>query len=398
MRNGLQVMDCDRHVLEPRDIWDKYLDPSFKHYIGSVIPRPGRFVGPGGRPADQPQHQTYEGDPYWRGAFKNAVRQFFDNRSYLQDMDREGVDVGVLFSTAGLSFPWYEDASLDLVAAQCCAYNDWLYDYCSIAPDRMLGMAIIPLRDTEAAKKELRRAVGELGMAGVFWRPNAHFGRRISDPSYEPIFALAQELNVPIGCHEGNTGYVSPVRGGGSDGRGFKWFGSARLDTAFSNHAARHPTEQMGAFIDVASEGVLDRFPDLRFAFLESGCGWLPYWLERLDVMHDNPIFRESYRGKQRPSDYFRRGQCFVSCEAEEAEEGVPILGRLLGENFLMWASDYPHPDAVPYFPNTVGPIVDDQHLSLDFKRRILWDNPRRFYGLDTQPRTETRVAASAGV
>jgi uncharacterized protein len=385
MRNGLRVMDCDRHVLEPRDIWDNYLEAPFKHYVGSVIPRPGRFVGPGGRPADQAPHRTYEGDPYWRGAFKNAVRQFFDNRSYLQDMDREGVDVGVLFSTVGLSFPWYEDAPLDLVAAQCRAYNDWLHDYCSIAPDRMFGMALLPLRDVELAQQEMRRAVCELGMAGVFWRPNAHFGRRMSDRFYDPILALAEELGVPIGCHEGNTGYVSPLRGGGSDGGGFKWFGSGRTSTAFAAHAARHPMEQMGAFIALASEGVLDRFPRLHFAFLESGCGWLPYWLERLDVMRDNPVFGESYLGKERPSDYFRRGQCFVSCEAEEAEEGVPVLGRSLGHECLMWASDYPHPDAVPYFPNTVGPIVDDQQLEADFKRKILWDNPARFYNLNVR-------------
>jgi uncharacterized protein len=300
----------------------------------------------------------------------------------VQDMDREGVDIGVLFSTAGLSFCWYEDLDPELAAALCRAYNDWLHDYCSIAPARMLGMALLPVHDVELAQQELRRAVCELGMAGIFWRPNAHFGRRISDRAYDPVFALAEELGVPIGYHEGNTGYVSPLRGG-SDGMGFKWFGSGRVDTRFAMHAARHPMEQMGAFIALASEGVLDRFPRLHFAFLESGCGWLPYWLERLDVMRDNPVFGESYLGKERPSEYFRRGQCFVSCEAEEAEEGVPVLGRSLGHECLMWASDYPHPDAVPYFPNTVGPIVDDQQLEADFKRKILWDNPARFYNLE---------------
>jgi len=363
-------------------MWDKYLDAPYRHFVGSVVERPPV----GGKPldihADHQRRSVFDGDPYWRGAYKNAVRNFFDNNSYLQDMDREGVDIGVLFPTTGLGFCWYEDMDSELSAALCRAYNNWLSDYCSLAPERMLGMALLPVQDVDLAVAELRRAVCELGMAGVFWRPNSHFGRRISDEAYEPIFSLAQELRVPIAYHEGNTGYVSPLRGGGSEGYGFKWFGSGRDETRFAMHAARHPMEQMGAFISLASEGAFDRFPRLNFAFLESGCGWLPYWLERLDVMHANPIYNKSYHGERRPSDYFKRGQCFISCEAEEAEEGVPVLRRLLGEDCLMWASDYPHPDAVVYFPNTVGPIVDDEHLSPEFRRKVLWDNPARFYNL----------------
>jgi uncharacterized protein len=382
MRNGIKVMDCDRHVMEPRDMWDRFLDTRYKHYIGSVVERPTVGGEPINRQAPLDRRPVFDGDPYWRGAYKNAMRNHFDNKSYVHDMDREGVDVGVLFPTSGLGFCWFEDQEADVSAALCRAYNDWLADYCSYAPERMLGMAILPLRDVDLATKELRRAVCELGMAGLFWRPNPHFGRRISDSAYDPIFQLAQELGIPIAYHEGNTGFVSPVRGGGVEGYGFRWFGSGRDETRFAMHAARHPMEQMGAFIDLASQGVLDRFHKLMFAFLESGCGWLPYWLERMDVMYDNPIYNESYRGQERPSEYFRRGQCFISCEAEEAEEGVPVLERQLGRDCLMWASDYPHPDAVVYFPNTVGPIVDDDRLEDEFKRKILWDNPARFYNL----------------
>jgi predicted TIM-barrel fold metal-dependent hydrolase len=387
MRDGIKVMDCDRHVLEPWDIWDKYVDAPFKHYIGSIVQRPrvgGRRLD---RPDDVQRFDVFDGDPYWRGTFKNAIRCFFNNESYLEDMNREGVDIGVLFSSAGLSFCWYDDLDPELSLALCRAYNNWLYDYCSIAPERMLGVALLPLQDVKLAERELRRAVCELGLAGIFWRPNAHFGRRVSDRIYEPVLALAQELGVPVGFHEGATGTASPSRGGSPDGFGFRWFGSGRTDTRYAAHAARHPMEQMGAFIAVASDGVLDRFPHLRVAFLEAGCGWLPYWLERLDVLYDNPVFRESYQGAERPSEYFHRGQCFVSCEAEE--EGIPLLGRLLGEDCLMWASDYPHPDSVRHFPNTMAGVLENHELSAAFKRKILWDNPARFYNLEARQGSE---------
>jgi predicted TIM-barrel fold metal-dependent hydrolase len=368
MRNGFKIIDCDRHVMEPPDMWDTYVDRRFRHYIGTIVP-------------EEPiRRERFGGDAYWRGAFKHAVRRGYDNQSYIDDMDREGVDVGVLFSTAGLSFCWFEDLDPELSAALCRAYNNWLHDYCSIAPDRMLGMALLPLQDPALAEKELRRAVCELGLAGVFWRPNPHFGRTVSDPAYEPLLALAEELNVPIGYHEGNTGEVPPHRGGGQDQMGFRWLGTGRVDTRFLLHAARHPMEQMAAFVSLATDGVLDRHPNLRFAFLESGCGWLAYLLERLDVLYDVPALRDGYTGERKPSEYFTRGQCFISCEAEE--EGIPQLGRLVGENCLMWASDYPHHDAINYFPNTVAPVLENERIPEAFKRKILFENPARFYNL----------------
>jgi predicted TIM-barrel fold metal-dependent hydrolase len=373
MRDGLRIIDCDRHVIEPANMWDKYLDKRFRHYVGSIV---------GKEPLNRVH---FFGDAVWRGAFKKAVVRDFDNVSYLADMDLEGVDVGVLFSTAGLSFCWFDDLEAELLDALCRAYNDWLHDYCSIAPDRMLGMALLPLKDVKLAERELRRAVCELGHTGIFWRPNPHFGREVSDAAYDPLFALAEELNVPIGYHEGSSGEVPPERGGGSDRFGFKWYGSNRCDTSFVRHAARHPMEQMGAFASLATAGVLDRFPKLRFGFLESGCGWLPYWLERLDALYAAPALRESYKGQHAPSEYFRRGQCFISGESEE--ENIPQLGRLVGEDCLMWASDYPHHDAIPYFPNTVGGIFDNEHISAGYRRKILDDNPARFYGIGVRER-----------
>lgn len=341
--------------------------PPYRHYIDWQVRRP-----------------TLERrikDSYWRGAYKYAVARNFDNRSYLDDMDREGVDIGILFSTAGLGFCWYDDLDPELSAALCRAYNNWLYEYCSIAPDRMFGMALLPLQDPRLAEQELKRAARELGMKGIFWRPTPHFGRLVSDPAYEPVFALAEELGLPIGYHEGSQAPLPVARGGDPDGGGFRWLGTGRVDTDFLRHAGRHPMEQMAAFLALVSEGVLDRYPSLRFAFLESGCGWLPYWLERLDALYENPVLREGYKGKERPSEYFRRGQCYISSEAEE-DMAMALVGRTVSEDCLMWASDYPHRDAIMYFPGTMDGVIENGHLSREFKEKILWHNPARFYGL----------------
>jgi uncharacterized protein len=381
MRDGLRIMDCDRHVIEPADLWEKYLDAPYKHYIGWHI-QPSNGVS------------SRLDDSYWRGAFKRAVSAHFDNRSYLSDLDREGVDIGVLFSTLGLGFPWYDDMDPEVQDAVCRAYNTWLHEFCSIAPDRMFGMALLPLQDITRAERELRRAVEQLGMRGIFWRPNPHFGRLISDPIYTPLFEAAQDLGVPVAYHEGQHGQHVVLTGGldrSVEFGGWLWLGSGRTETSYLRHASRHPMEQMSAFLTLVCEGVFDRYPRLNFAFLESGCGWLPYWLERLDRFHANSWLRQGYKAELPPSAYFKRGQCYISSEAEESE-GLALLARSVGEDVLMWASDYPHRDAVMYFPNTPAGVVENEHISRELKQKVLWDNPARFYQLS--PEQQSRVQA----
>jgi predicted TIM-barrel fold metal-dependent hydrolase len=145
MRDGFRIIDCDRHVMEPADMWERYLDRPFRHYVGWLVQATDTI---GAR----------INDATWRGAFSYAIARGFDSQAYLDDLDREGIDVVVLFSTAGLGFCWYDDLDPEFSAALCRAYNNWLYDYCSIAPDRLFGMMLLPLQDVELAEKELRRA------------------------------------------------------------------------------------------------------------------------------------------------------------------------------------------------------------------------------------------------
>jgi uncharacterized protein len=146
----------------------------------------------------------------------------------------------------------------------------------------------------------------------------------------------------------------------------------------FGRHVACHPLEQMLASLSLCGDGVLDRFPRLKVAFLESGCGWLPFWLDRMDEHWDRANAVKVT--PEPPSFYFKR-QCTISSEA--GEDFVPDVIKHVGADYLVMATDYPHPDAIGKFPDlTVGALTRSTDVSDGDKRKILWDNPAKLYGI----------------
>jgi predicted TIM-barrel fold metal-dependent hydrolase len=379
MRDGFRVVDADRHIIEPSDLWDRYMEPAFRGRVQILGPGQGRRLVDGelvsdalrlpgeGEAARYAQYGTiFSGDARYRATFADALQAGFDPASNLRDMDREGVDVSVLFPTMGLYIIWKSDIDPPLSAAICRAYNNWLAEYCSHDPQRLKGVMLVPLQDTRLAVEELRRARSELGLVGIFWRPNPVKGRRLDHPDYRPIYETAADLGVAICVHEGAR-TVLPQAG-------------ADRYSEFGRHIACHPLEQMLASLTLCADGLLERIPELRVGFLESGCGWLPYWLERMDEHWEHYSMGKSRTTREPPSAYFKR-QCFVSAEAGEALIGV--VAEQVGDHCIILATDYPHPDAVERFPDrTVGDLTGNGALSATIKQKILWDNPARFYDL----------------
>jgi len=249
--------------------------------------------------------------------------------------------------------------------AACRAYNDWLHDYIQAAdPHRMFGAAAVSPHEVESAAAESRRAVATLGMKAIFLRPNIYNGRPWHDAYYDPLWATCQELNVPIGFHE-TTG--SRMKAAGADR--FKSLGIAHIST--------HSVEQMLACMDVIMGGVMERFPRLRFAFLEAQCGWLPFWLHRMDEHYE---WREPYGEMTHlsmpPSEYFKRqGFCAVECDETLAADVV----NAVGDDTLVTTTDYPHGDSK--YPEAMNRFLA-LPLSDASKKKILWDNVLRLYGL----------------
>jgi uncharacterized protein len=365
MAHSFTTVDADGHLEENHIDWKEWLPEKYKSRAperrpsgngqlrtiieGKPWPRPdGLGIGVGG-PYNRP-HPRRPGmtDPHAR----------------LVDMDSEGIDVAVLFG-AGLSgtLPALDDAGL--AAALATARNTWLAEYCAADSKRIKGTAALAQQDMGASVEELERSVKQLGFVGASLFPNVK-GRHLGDSYYFPLYETAQRLGVPICVHMFLGRY-------GSDA-----VGTDRVDKFFYTHLFGHPFEQMIALSVIIGEGVLDRFPKLRFVFLESGCGWLPYWLERMDE-HYEVLGVQLPALKTAPSKLLERGQLYFSCEPEEKELAHVI--DVIGADWIVFASDYSHFDS--RWPGASEPIVSHSALSDAVKLKILNDNARRLYPLD---------------
>ncbi len=369
MNGSFRVIDADRHIIEPADLWDRYLDGPFRGRVTADGERrlvDGRPVmaAPAGHPLDQKLAASRQ--DLYKEVFADAVTSGFDAASNVRDMDREGVDVAVHFPSTGLHIMWLDGMDPQLSTAICRAYNNWIADFCSYDPVRLKGIGVVALHDVALAVEEIRRAVRELGLVGVTLRPNPLDGKILSDPSRSPIYETLSDLGIPLLIHGAERTFLPQP-------------GAAHY-TGFSSHIASHPLDQMLACLTFCADGVLERFPDLTVGFMEAGCGWVPFWLERMDEHWEHPLRGRTRRTKELPSAYFE-AQAFVSCEA--GEELIGCVVEHLGDANLVMATDYPHPDAVGKFPDrTVGDLVRDKSITDATKHRILWENPARLYHL----------------
>ncbi len=375
MKDGFKVIDADRHILEPSDLYARYLPEKFRSRVRVEGPNQSvRYVdGEAVSDSDRRPGRAVEDFGYifasskrWRETFADALASKFDPASNLGDMDREGIDVSVLFPTLGLYIIWRDNLDPELSAAICRAYNTWLAEYCSYDKKRLHGVMLLPLQDPARAVTELKYAREKLGLVGIFWRPNKLCGRTLASPDYFPIYEVASDLRAVVCVHEGARTVLPQA-------------GSDRY-SEFGRHVACHPLEQMLACLNFCADGVLEKFPRLKVAHLESGCGWVPFWLERMDEHWEHESHGSAKTTKEKPSFYFKR-QCWVSCEA--GEELVPTFVEHVGADYLTMATDYPHSDCIDKFPDlTVGALSANKKLSAETRRKILWDNPVRLYGL----------------
>jgi predicted TIM-barrel fold metal-dependent hydrolase len=362
----MRVVDSDGHVIEPPRMWKEYLATRYH----AEMPRPtkdehGRFCYAVG---DTHVMRTARelAVPFKNEKGEVTRRELpsggWDPEARLRDMDTEGIDVAVLYPTLAFFFP--EIKSSELHAALCRAYNDWLADYVQKAPERLVGVALLPLEDVAASVRELERATEEHGFRGAFLRPNPYRGRALHDPDYDPVWECAQSLGVPITVHEGISDSLPTI-------------GRERSSNPVVQHLMSHPFEQMSACASILLEGVATRFPRLTFVFLESGSGWLPYWLDRMDS-HWETWRALLPRAAEKPSDAFRR-QCFIAMDPED--EMAASVARLVGDDILVWSSDYPHPDSP--FPGAVKKTLETLgKLPAASQRKILGENGLRLYGI----------------
>jgi len=362
---AIRVIDIDGHVREADDLWERYLEQPFRARapkIERVANGQLLFLLEGKRhhrkPDETPFCQKDDGSPV------NEHRELAtDPCARLKDMDRDRIERGLLFPSAGLYLTSVEEEAY--ATALCRAYNNWLYDYCGADRGRLLAVGAIPVQDVTAAVAETRRVVNEHGFKAIFVRPNPVKGRTLDDPYYDPLYNTLQELGVPLMVHEGSGAYLPTA---GVERFPGQWF---------FTHAISHPFEQMLASLGLICKGTLERHPKLQVVFLEAGAGWLPYWLWRMDEHYEILPFQVPWL-KMKPSDYFRR-QCFTSCEPDETRLGEVI--ESLGAERVLFASDYPHWDAK--LSGSPQAVIDRTDIDADDKRKIMGENAARLLRLD---------------
>ena len=231
------------------------------------------------------------------------------------------------------------------------AYNDYLYDRFLRDETRLKGIAVLPLQDVPAAVAELRRAVKDYGMVGGVL-PADGLPRPLGHSEFHPLYEEADRLGCMLAVHSQNSLRNNDL---------FMWRGEAAT--------LAHVWPQMRQFTNFMFSGVLGKFPDLKIAFLEAGCGWVPYLMSKMEGrMGELP----------RPSKLIERGQIYFQC-GEEMTTSRDL--ELLGDECLFWASDFPH-EGIVDMSKAVNEFLSREDIPEAAKRKISYDNPKKLYRL----------------
>jgi len=377
---GWKVADSDMHIMEPADLWERYIAPEWRHAapIGlAELHRDMRVRVKGTvltriAPAKPSFDVTVGWKPNQDSAFAAAEARGWDAKSQLTAMDDEGLDVAVLFPSRGLFVLGLDSTEVAgpeglepaLAAAIARAYNDWLHDFCAEDPTRLLGAGLLAPHDVDLAVEEIGRCVDDLGFTTVFVHPGQVKRRPWHHPDYDPIWAECERRGIAVCFHGGGQNALRPDY-------------TLDFDSMMLWHTFGQPVGIMAVTASLTGGGVLHRFPGLRVGLLEGNCGWAPWLLHRLDEHWEWVGGLDAPELDRPPSAYFR-SNCFLSIEADELPARYYV--EEFGDDNLVFSTDYPHGDSK--YPDSVSAFLELPGLTDDTKRKILWDNWARLYGL----------------
>ncbi|HEX9454206.1 MAG TPA: amidohydrolase family protein [Candidatus Binatia bacterium] len=344
MKRSFPVIDSDGHVLERDRDLREFLPPQFR-------------AVPGKR-----EYPLFSWDGWARGALSPHQREYPSVDLWLRFLDATEIALTVLYPNEGLNIGLQRDR--DWAVALARAYNDWLHhDFLSINP-RFKGVALLAPQDPPEAARELERAVRELGTVAGMLPGVMSPMRGLGLAEFDPIYRMAEQLDVPLAVHSGPAVEL----------------GLEHVQSFAGVYPLSHPFAQMQQLTSMMIYGVFERFGKLRVAFLEAGCGWVPYLADRLDESWEHRRNRWPHATQMSPSEIMRGGNLFYACEREE--KTLATVAELMGAGQLLWASDFPHERPWNQFSGDIDTLVNRKDLPELLPRKILFDNPRRFYNL----------------
>lgn len=382
----LTIVDADGHYVEDPDGWAAHLtaadrdrfgprlhvdDEGIEHFtIGDLYSLPARGQnlmaglglgdGMSPRPADG-------GPPERRGRrLHEGAAGGLDPKARLDLMDEEGIAVSVLYPTLALgSLPSLTDASVANALGR--ALNDWAAETWSGTDDaRLVPVATLPLHDPQWAADELRRCVEDLGMPAGWVSPVPVMGRTIDSPEHDVVWERAAELAVPITTHHGSGG--GSVRAVGAD-RNQTWLGK---------HAMGHPFEAMTAIVSLYTSRVFQRYDTLRWGFFEAGTGWLPWWLEQIEEHAERMSWLIPDMDETEDIEEIFLDRCVVTGEGEDEFVGAAM--DAIGDDSVLWASDFPHFDCT--YPGLTRELRERDDLSDERRELLASRNALAFFGV----------------
>jgi predicted TIM-barrel fold metal-dependent hydrolase len=412
--DGLRYIDSDGHILEHPTAMPDYAPATYRDriwhietdeageewlvYNGQRRSANGMSAAGVAGASDEDRARAFRGEMRYtetRPAAWNA-------KARLQDMDQDHIDLAVLYPTMLLALQ--SELDVDFAEAQARAYNDWCSDHVQEGEGRLFGAGALPPmhqpEDVARVAAEIRRVAALPGMVSVFMRPNPAIDwRPFNDAVYDPIWEAASETGLPIALHPffapdlpGATRGLRLARPLLANGRYMDNFDPDQglsieqqlehpefMPKQVFTQGIANPFDVMSSIAFLLAGGVCERFPEAKFIFLEANGGWLVPWLERLDH-HCRKYQWEVTNLSMLPSDYMKR-QCWISFDPDESMLKTTAESRLVGADRVIWASDYPHPDAkFPGVTEELGEALEG--LTFEQKRQITSESAIALYGI----------------
>ena len=372
---GYRVISADDHIIEPPDLWTTRADAKFKDRVPQIIREDNGAdwwycdghkvqsvgnVDQAGVRFEAPEQLTVDS-----GTFEDVRLGGYIPAEHIKDMELDGIDVSIVYPSIGLTL--YSVPDGEVLTHTFKVYNDWIAEFCSAYPKVLKGIAMINVDEVGAGVKELERCA-KLGFVGAMITVYPPAEVPYSLPMYEPLWAAAQDLQIPLSLH------IATNR----PGPGQEFQNLLSTPPWFLSNVDHWVRESIGQMIFT---GVFERYPKLQVGAVEMELSWVPHFLDRIDYTYtQRQIEFAPYRFKEDmlPSDYFHRN-VFLGFQ----EDAVGIrLRDIIGVDSLMWGGDYPHPEST--FPKSQE-ILENMLVDCteEEKAKITGGNATRIYNLN---------------
>jgi predicted TIM-barrel fold metal-dependent hydrolase len=377
-----KIIDVDTHMTEPHDLWISRAPPKWRDRVPQVRDVNGvpHWVLDGeilstikATSVIRPDRSKAEGYAALALTFHEVHPACHNVAERLRLMDELGISAQIIYPNLvgfGGGRIFRAEPALKTLCVQI--YNDAMAEIMEASGQRLFGMGLLPWWDIEEATAEARRCK-QIGLRGVNMNPEPHLQGLpdLGDERWSPLFEVCQDLNLPINFHIG-----------ASEDQ-IQWLGSRRWPSQTDDQMMAAGTAVVfltnaGVISNIIISGITERFPRLKFVSVESGVGWIPFLLESLDYYVHDISTSVSKQLTMRPSDYFRRN--FYSCFWFEGA-GVAKVAELIGEDHVMFETDFPHPTC--FYPNPVERALETlSDVRPALRDKLLAGNAARLYDI----------------